>query len=91
MPYDLFISYSRKDNLTNRVTKLKSQIKTDYLGSSKEPLNCLFGQEEIKGMDDWQLSIQPNASHRYSIQRRYLASTQALPFLFFLLPTPRYF
>jgi hypothetical protein len=54
MPYDLFISYSRKDNLTNRVTELKNQIETDYLEFTKEPLNCFFDLEEIKGMDDWQ-------------------------------------
>jgi len=52
MPYDLFISYSRKDNVNNRVTELKNQIETDYLEFAKEPLNCFFDQEEIKGMDD---------------------------------------
>lgn len=54
MPYDLFISYSRRDNLTDRVTELKSQIEADYLEFTTEPLNCFFDQEEIKGMDDWQ-------------------------------------
>lgn len=54
MPFDLFISYSRKDNLNNRVTELKNQIEADYLEFTKEPLNCFFDQEEIKGMDDWQ-------------------------------------
>jgi tetratricopeptide (TPR) repeat protein len=57
MPYDLFISYSRKDNLTNRVTELKNHIETDYLEFAKEPLNCFFDQEEIKGMDDWQFRL----------------------------------
>ena len=58
MPYDLFISYSRKDNLTNRVTELKSQIEADYLEFTKgEELNCFFDQEEIKGMDDWQFRL----------------------------------
>jgi hypothetical protein len=47
MPYDLFISYSRKDNVNNRVTELKNQIETDYLEFTKEPLNCFFDQEEI--------------------------------------------
>jgi len=54
MPYDLFISYSRRDNVNSRVTELKEQIETDYLEFAKEPLNCFFDQEEIKGMDDWQ-------------------------------------
>jgi tetratricopeptide (TPR) repeat protein len=57
MPYDLFISYSRKDNANNRVTELKNQIETDYLEFAKEPLNCFFDQKEIKGMDDWQLRL----------------------------------
>lgn len=54
MPYDLFISYSRRDNENNRVTELKNQIENDYLEFAKEPLNCFFDQEKIKGMDDWQ-------------------------------------
>ena len=29
MPYDLFISYSRRDNKTHRVTELKAQIDAD--------------------------------------------------------------
>ncbi|GEM_PF-6601574 len=31
MQYDLFISYSRRDNLTNRVTELKEKIEAEYL------------------------------------------------------------
>lgn len=54
MPYDLFITYSRRDNENNRVTELKEQIEKDYLEFEKEPLNWFFDQEEIKGMDDWQ-------------------------------------
>jgi len=38
MPYDLFISYSRRDNANNRVTELKNQIETDYLEFAKEPI-----------------------------------------------------
>lgn len=54
MPFDLFISYSRRDNVNNRVTELKNQIESDYLEFAKEPLNCFFDKEAIKGMDDWQ-------------------------------------
>ena len=28
MPYDLFISYSRRDNARGRITELKERIKT---------------------------------------------------------------
>jgi hypothetical protein len=38
MPYDLFISYSRRNNANNRVTELKTQIESDYLEFAKEPL-----------------------------------------------------
>lgn len=41
MPYDLFISYSCKDKVNNRVTELKNQIETDYLELTKEPLTNL--------------------------------------------------
>lgn len=54
MPYDLFISYSRRDNENNRVTELKEQIEKDYLEFAKEPLSCFFDQEEIKGMENWE-------------------------------------
>jgi len=53
MQYDLFISYSRKDNIINRVTELKEKIEIEYLEFTKEELKCFFDKEEIKGMDDW--------------------------------------
>ena len=53
MPYDLFISYSRKDNANNRVTELKEKIEFEYLEFAKEELKCFFDKDEITGMDDW--------------------------------------
>jgi hypothetical protein len=53
MQYDLFLSYSRKDNLTNRVTELKDKIEADYLEFAEEELKCFFDKDEIKGMEDW--------------------------------------
>ncbi|MEI6051033.1 MAG: toll/interleukin-1 receptor domain-containing protein, partial [Bacteroidota bacterium] len=53
MQQDLFISYSRKDNSTGRVTELKEKIETEYLEFAKEELKCFFDKDEIKGMDDW--------------------------------------
>jgi tetratricopeptide (TPR) repeat protein len=79
MPYDLFISYSRCDNVNNRVTELKNQIETDYLEFAKEPLNCFFDQEEIKGMDNWPYRLQQGLkdSHLMLIilSPNYLTST----------------
>jgi len=53
MQYDLFISYSRKDNLTNRITELKEKIEAEYLDFTKEELKCFFDKDEVKGMEDW--------------------------------------
>jgi tetratricopeptide (TPR) repeat protein len=54
MQYDLFISYSRKDNAANRVTELKEKIEADYLAFANEELKCFFDKYEIQGMEDWQ-------------------------------------
>jgi tetratricopeptide (TPR) repeat protein len=55
--YDLFISYSRRDNETNRITELKQRIETDYLQFAGDPLKCFFDTEDIHGMDDWRHRI----------------------------------
>lgn len=57
MSYDLFISYSRKDNSKKRVSQLKRKIEADYLKFSGEKLRCFFDTEEIKSMDDWRHRI----------------------------------
>lgn len=48
MPYDLFISYSRKDNQNHRITELKDRIAADYLGFSGEELRCFFDLDDIQ-------------------------------------------
>lgn len=53
MSYDVFISYSRKDNENGRVSDLKDKIKSDYYEFANEELNCFFDSDEIKGMEDW--------------------------------------
>lgn len=53
MKYDLFISYSREDNLTGRITELKNEIEREYFNFAREELKCFFDKHEIKGMDDW--------------------------------------
>lgn len=57
MPYDLFISYSRKDNQNHRITELKERIAADYQKFSGEPLRCFFDLDAIHGMDDWRHRI----------------------------------
>ena len=57
MPYDLFISYSRKDNETGRVTELKAHIDDDYRIHTGEDLHCFFDLTEINAMDDWRNRI----------------------------------
>jgi len=65
MQYDLFISYSREDNLTNRVTELKEKIEADYLEFAKEELKCFFDKHEIKGMEDWKQRLLQGLKDSY--------------------------
>ena len=57
MPFDLFISYSRRDNAGGRVTALKERIAADYRAFAGEELRCFFDLEDIHGMDDWRHRI----------------------------------
>jgi hypothetical protein len=57
MPYDIFISYSRRDNKGGRITELKQRIEADYRKFAKEELRCFFDMEDILGMDDWRHRI----------------------------------
>jgi len=53
MPYDLFISYSRRDNEQGRITQLVERIKTDFARLTGRELITFFDQQEILGMEDW--------------------------------------
>ncbi len=57
MPYDLFISYSHRDDQRGRVRALKEQIEADYRSFAKEDLRCFFDTEDIATMDDWRHRI----------------------------------
>lgn len=57
MPYDLFISYSRRDNDQGRITQLVERIKTDFAPFAKRELVPFFDQQEIHGMSDWRQRI----------------------------------
>ena len=53
MPYDLFISYARKDNETGKITELKEKIESLYNKTTERKLKIFFDTSEIKGMDDF--------------------------------------
>jgi hypothetical protein len=64
MPFELFISYSRKDNVpqkagdpTGWVTALHAEILADHRRFSTEPLRIFFDTSEIKDMNDWRHRI----------------------------------
>ncbi len=60
MPYDLFISYSRRDNEQGRITQLVARIKRDFAnfeGNNGRELVPFFDQQEIVGMQDWRQRI----------------------------------
>ncbi len=57
MPYDLFISYSRRDNEQGRITQLVARIKKDFAPFAKRELVPFFDQQEIAGMQDWRQRI----------------------------------
>src|SRR2546426_2074398 len=58
MPYDLFISYSRRDNERGQVTALKSQVGSSFRAFAGRDLRVFFDTHEIAGMDDWRQKIQ---------------------------------
>ena len=57
MPYDLFISYSRHDDLQGRITQLIGRIRYDFEKFAGRPLAAFFDVEEIHGMEDWRHRI----------------------------------
>jgi hypothetical protein len=58
MPYDLFISYSRRDNERGQVTALKAQIESSFRTFAGCDLRVFFDTHEIGGMDAWRQKIQ---------------------------------
>jgi hypothetical protein len=53
MPYDIFISYSRRDNAQGRITELVDRIKADFAAFAHRDLVPFFDKQEILGMQDW--------------------------------------
>jgi tetratricopeptide (TPR) repeat protein len=57
VPYDLFISYSRRDNAQGCITQLVERIKQDFAAFAGRELVPFFDHQEIKGMEDWRQRI----------------------------------
>jgi tetratricopeptide (TPR) repeat protein len=78
MSYDLFISYSRRDNTRHQVAALAEQIKAAYRAFAGHELKIFFDIREIHGMDDWRQKIQRSLreSHLFLavLSPSYLAS-----------------
>ena len=63
MSYDLFVSYSRKDNAQGRVSELLERIREDYRAFAGEELVCFFDLDDIHGMEDWRHRILEGLRH----------------------------
>ncbi|MGO8796941.1 MAG: tetratricopeptide repeat protein [Candidatus Sulfotelmatobacter sp.] len=57
MSYDLFVSYSRRDNEQGRVTELVERIRADFGAFAGRPLQPFFDVTDIHGMEDWRHRI----------------------------------
>lgn len=57
MRYDLFVSYSRRDDESGRVAQLVDRIRADFEAFAGRPLGIFFDVEEIQGMEDWRHRI----------------------------------
>ncbi len=55
--YELFISYSRKDDTGGWVTALRDAILADHRRFSSEPMRIFFDRDAIADMDDWRHRI----------------------------------
>jgi tetratricopeptide (TPR) repeat protein len=58
MPYDLFVSYSRRDNERGQVAALKAAIESSFHAFAGRELRVFFDTRELGGMDDWRHKIQ---------------------------------
>jgi hypothetical protein len=57
LAYDIFISYSRRDNAQGRIKELVERIKKDFAEFAGRPLVPFFDKTEIQGKDDWRHRI----------------------------------
>ena len=61
MPYDLFISYSRRDNQRGQVTALKAQIETSFRAFAGRDLRVFFDTHEIAALLRMPTAFRPPA------------------------------
>jgi tetratricopeptide (TPR) repeat protein len=75
MPYDLFISYARRDDERHRISTLVERLSRDFQLLAGRPLNVFFDAVEIHGMEDWRHRIlQALRESRLLLSPNYLAS-----------------
>jgi tetratricopeptide (TPR) repeat protein len=55
--YDLFVSYSHKDNSIGRIAAFVDAIQHEHLQHSPQKYQVFFDQSEIRTMDDWEHRI----------------------------------
>jgi hypothetical protein len=53
MPWDIFISYSRRDNTDGRVTQIIKRIQSEFEVTAGRPLKVFYDKADIIGMQDW--------------------------------------
>ena len=64
--FDLFISYSRRDNLQSRVSNFVALVQEDYRAfTGGKELRVFFDSNDIKGMDDWRDPIHDGIRSTY--------------------------
>jgi tetratricopeptide (TPR) repeat protein len=55
--FDVFISYSRRDDVNGRVAEFVSRVERDFQDFAGRPLRPFFDRKAIEGMDDWRNRI----------------------------------
>jgi hypothetical protein len=58
LTYDVFISYSRRDDADGWVSELCAAIYDDFKSFSTEPFRIFFDRSEIHTRDDWELRLR---------------------------------
>ena len=56
--YDIFVSYSRRDDADGWVSALRDAIYEDFKSFSTDPFRIFFDQSEIRNRDDWELRLR---------------------------------
>ena len=57
LSYDIFFSYSHKDNQHGKIDEVVNQIKAQHRAFSRDHLRIFYDREGIRSMDDWEHQI----------------------------------